>query len=433
MGAFRADCAKNLHSIPLTPYNAPDCFREYDKGDPLETLILTASSPYPPASGGAIRAYGILKGLHEAGHHITLVTFGDESTDVDPLRRICDLPIVIPPPTRTRLGRIVTLLTGQADIATRLYSPHMEMFLFNLIRMNHFDLIQFEGIEVACYLPIVKETGTKAKLCFDTFNAEADLQKTIFEIDRSNITRLPMALYSYIQSRRIHQYEGDLCRIADMVVAVSDEDAAILGNYREDDKTYVVPSGIFVDDYKQPDKQIDLPDNSLVFTGKMDYRPNVDAMLWFADEILPHIDNAHLTIVGQKPHARIQHLPERNNITLTGWVDTVPPYLHTGDVYIAPLRMGSGTRLKILEALASGCAIVATPIAASGLNDEIKSAMVIADSEMDFANAVNALLQDPPRRNALGKQAQKVVKQHYDWSVLIPRLLKAYQEVGIGT
>lgn len=399
----------------------------------MRILIVTASLPYPLASGGAIRVYGILKGLHEAGHQITLLSFGDKDASQTPLLDICEQVIVLPAPVRTKTERIKTLLlSSQADIETRFYSSEFEQKLRSLLQDNHFDLVQFEAIESAAYLPVVREKFPDIKICFDTFNAEADLQRVIYQIDRRELKRLPQAVYSWIQSKRIHQYEGNLCRASDLVIAVSEEDQIILSQYRDDDKTAILPSGIFVDDYAIPDKEIDLPENAVVFTGKMDYRPNVDAMLWFADHILPQIPEANLTIVGQKPHARIQHLPERDNITLTGWVDTVPPYLHASDVYIAPLRMGSGTRLKILEAMASGCAIVATTIAAAGLTGDAKSAMIIADTELDFAEAIRQLLNNPDKRQELGECAKKMIKAQYDWSVLVPRLLKAYQEVGIG-
>jgi glycosyltransferase involved in cell wall biosynthesis len=399
----------------------------------LRILILTASLPYPLASGGAIRTYGILKGLHDAGHEITLLSFGEGDASNTPLVAICQRIEVITPPSRSKIERLKTLLlTSQADIETRFYSDAFKERLLSLIHQHDFDLIQFEAIEIACYMPIVKQSGTKAKLCFDTFNAEADLQRVIFEIDKQELKRLPTAIYSYMQSRRIARYEGDLCRMADLVIAVSQEDQILLSQYRGDKRTYVVPSGIFVDDYDVPDKTIETGTNSVVFTGKMDYRPNVDAMLWFADSILPHIPQAQLTIVGQQPHPSIQHLAERENISLTGWVDSVQPYLNTASVYIAPLRMGSGTRLKILEAMATGCVIVATSIAASGLSAEAKSAMVIADNAADFAQAVTDLLHNPAKRLELGQCAKQMVKAQYDWSVLIPRLLQAYKEAGIG-
>lgn len=399
----------------------------------MRILIVTASLPYPIASGGAIRVFGILEGLHEAGHHITLLSFGDSDASQTPLTDICEYIHVLPTPSRTKSERIKTLImTSQADIQTRFYSPEFEQKLLSLLHEQNYDLVQFEAIESACYLPIVREKFPDIKICFDTFNAEADLQRVIYEIDRQEAKRLPQAVYSWIQSWRIEQYEGDLCKASDLVIAVSQEDQTILSKYRNDDKTAIMPSGIFVDDYAIPDKEIELSENAVVFTGKMDYRPNVDAMLWFADSILPKIPEANLMIVGQKPHPRIQHLPERDNISLTGWVDTVPPYLHASDVYIAPLRMGSGTRLKILEAMATGCAIVATSIGAAGLSDEAKSTMVIADTETEFAEAIRQLLNDPGKRQELGECAKKMVKAQYDWAVLIPRLLNAYQEVGIG-
>lgn len=400
----------------------------------MRILIVTTSLPYPLASGGAIRVFGILKGLHATGHKLTLLSFGDANPQDTPLANICEQIEILPTPTRSKTERIKTLVsTSQADIQTRFYSSEFEQKLLSLLENNPYDLVQFEAIESACYMPIVREKFPDIKICFDTFNAEADLQRVIFEIDKQDIKRFPQAIYSWIQSRRIEQYEGDLCRIANLVIAVSAEDKAILAQYRHNDgKTYVVPSGIFVDDYATSAETLDLGDRTVVFTGKMDYRPNVDAMLWFADHILPKVPQANLIIVGQKPHPRIQHLPERDNISLTGWVDTIPPYLHATDVYIAPLRMGSGTRLKILEAMASGCAIIATTVAASGLSEQAKSGMMIIDDEAKFAQAINDLLDNPNKRNDLGNIARKMVKSQYDWSVLIPQLLKAYQEVGIG-
>ncbi|MBZ0310374.1 MAG: glycosyltransferase, partial [Anaerolineae bacterium] len=156
--------------------------------------------------------------------------------------------------------------------------------------------------------------------------------------------------------------------------------------------------------------------------------------------ILPRIQNAisaphlapHLYIVGQKPHPRLAPLRDNPAITITGWVDSVKPYLQAADVYIAPLRMGSGTRLKLLEAMASGCAVVATSAAAAGLLSEPKNAMIITDTESEMAEAVVNLLKNPTQCRELGEQARHAVRQHYDWQVLIPRLLAAYGEMGLG-
>lgn len=401
----------------------------------MRILIVTVSLPYPPASGGAIRVEGILRGLHRAGHQLTLLCYSEVEAAQTPLAEICEQIITVPPPTRSRTDRLRTLLlSDRADIAERFYSDAFRETLLELLAQERFDLVQFEAIESACFMPFVRHNHPDTKIVFDTFNAEAELQRVIASIDRTELKRWPAALYSWIQSRRIARYEGELCRMADAVIAVSDEDQALLNRYRDDDRTFVVPSGIFVNRYGSgtADGRVVLPNNVLVFTGKMDYRPNVDAMLWFADDILPQVTDASLVIVGQKPHPRLQHLSERDNITLTGWVDTIAPYLDAATVYVAPLRMGSGTRLKLLEAMASGCAIVATSLAAAGLNDSVRSALVIAEAETDFAIAVQALLDDADERQRLGTEAQARIQEHYDWSVLIPRLLAVYEEVLRG-
>jgi polysaccharide biosynthesis protein PslH len=399
----------------------------------LRILLVTANLPYPPASGGAIRVFGIIKGLAEAGHIIHLLSFGEEDAQATPLAELCEMIEVFPIPQRSKVERLKTLLlSNQADIERRFYSEAFAERFLSLIREQTFDLIQFEAIEAAAYLLLVRENFPQAKICFDTFNAEADLQRVIFEIDSKNIKTWPQAVYSWIQSRRIFRYEGDLCRASNLVIAVSGEDQALLSQYRTDKATCVVRSGIFVDDYVKVDKSLDLGRNAVIFTGKMDYRPNVDAMLWFAKSILPQIPEAKLTIVGQQPHPLIQALAQSPNISLTGRVDSVQPYLQASAVYIAPLRMGSGTRLKLLEAMASGCAIVATSVAAAGLSDEAKSALVIADTEANFAQAVQDLLQNPQKKAIMGQKAQELVKAEYDWSVLIPKLLRIYQEAGLG-
>jgi glycosyltransferase involved in cell wall biosynthesis len=168
----------------------------------------------------------------------------------------------------------------------------------------------------------------------------------------------------------------------------------------------------------------------------MDYRPNVDAMLWFAETILPmvqeEVPDVSLYIVGQKPHSRLDALRDNPAINLTGWVQSVKPYLHAADVYIAPLRMGSGTRLKLLEAMASRCAIVATRVAATGLTPEAQKTMIINDSPEMTARAIIHLLHNPRQREQLGTAAFEQVSRHYDWSVLVPGMLTAYKEIGLG-
>lgn len=405
----------------------------------MDVLMLTPALPYPPHQGGALRNYGIIHGLHAAGHRIRLLSFSSENgvSHATPLDELCTQVKVIPTPARTASQRLRDLFTSsQPDLARRLHSQQFANCLTEILQHHRFDLVQFEGLEMAGYLPIVQQHQPGAKLCYDAHNAEYRLQQVIFEVDRSQPRRWPAALYSWIQARRIAHFERATCQQVDGVLAVSDEDAAALRLFRPDDSVAVIPNGIFADKYQITQEQLNLGPHVLTFTGKMDYRPNVDAMLWFTAEVLPlihdEIPDARLYIVGQKPHRRLENLRDRDHIALTGWVNDVTPFLHAADVYVAPLRMGSGTRLKILEAMAAGCAIVATSLAAAGLPDHVRKALVIADDAPHMAKAITGLLHDEPHRRTLGEAARAAVYDHYDWSVLIPRLLAVYEEMGLG-
>ncbi|MDX2160680.1 MAG: glycosyltransferase [bacterium] len=409
----------------------------------MRVLILTSTPPYPAHQGGALRVNGIVRGLHQHGHDVTLLCFveDDNPARYAPLYAYCSRIETEPMPIRSRAQRLGQLaFSPHPDIAGRLDSATMRDHLARIVREDDFDLIQFEGLEMAIYLPFAAELKrqghTRARLIYDSFNAEAALQRLIASVERQQPRRLPMAAYSHIQAVRIDRFERDICQQADAVIAVSHEDADLLRPNRADHCIHVLPSGIDADAYAQHPQKLDLGKHVLVFTGKMDYRPNVDAMLWFANGILPLIREHHpdtrLFIVGQKPHSSLDSLRAKPGIEITGWVPDVPPYLHAASVYVAPLRMGSGTRLKLLEAMASGCAVAATNTAASGLNDQVRETLCIADDEQAMAHAVLTLLDHPAARQTMGARLRDLVRHAYDWQALTPALLAIYREIGLG-
>ncbi len=404
----------------------------------MRLLMLTPTLPYPPHQGGAIRNYGILHGLHTAGHKVSLLSFhsGNPSVETTPLFELCQRVETVPFPRRSTYRRLRDLLlSAQPDLTQRLRSEAFSQRLCTLLDETPFDLVQFEGLEMARFLPIVRQYQPNARLCYDAHNAEYALQQAISDVDKTTLRNFPLALYSQIQSRRIAHFEHLTCQRVDLVVTVSGEDAAALQAFRPDGCVKTVPNGIFVNDYEHGSEQLDLGTNVITFTGKMDYRPNVDAMLWFSSAIFPEVrrsvTDAQLYIVGQKPHTRLEALRDNPQIQLTGWVPDIRPFLYAADVYIAPLRMGSGTRLKILEAMAAGRAVVATSVGAAGLPEEVRQAMLIADSEAQITEAIVQLLQNPGQRTTLGAAARQAVSQRYDWSLLIPHLLAAYKEIGL--
>ncbi|MCY4538792.1 MAG: glycosyltransferase [Chloroflexi bacterium] len=403
----------------------------------MEILLLSPDNPFPRESGAAIRNYGIIRGLYGSGHRVTLLTFseGALSPGTNPLFQYCGDVHSCPIPQRSKSDRIVSLLaTRRADMEDRLMSAAFGQKLAAILDSRAFDIIQFSGIELGSYLPVIRQKRCEAKVVYDALNAEAELQRLIYQLDRKRPSRLHTALYSAIQARRLERYERNLCESVDAVIAVSEEDRNLLESYGGA-PIYVMPSGIFVDDYQSCHGER-RAGNQLVFTGKMDYRPNVDAVEWFCHSVLPALLQRHpaleLIIVGRNPHPRIQALADGNHVKVTGWVESVLPYLQAATLFVLPMRMGSGTRLKILEAMASGCAVVSTSLGASGLRGSIRQAIEIADGAEGFAHSISSLLNDMDRRQALGERAREQARAHYDWSAIMRHLLDAYEDLGLG-
>jgi len=397
----------------------------------MKILYLMSDFPDPPRGGGPLRIMGLLGGAADAGHEIHVLNFGTPQQAEKPsrLHELAANVQVIPHPTRSKMDRIQTLLLSRrADMETRSLSDAFLIALEKTLAESHFDIVQFQSLEMGTYLGFVRQKQPSARLIYDAYNAEADMQRAVFLNDRRQPKRWPLAVYSWMQWGRLRRYEARLCQHADAVIAVSDEDQQILQAVAGETPVFLVNNAIYVDDYAQlPEKTVELESPSLVFTGIMDYRPNVDAALWFANDIFPQISGAHLYLVGNRPGPQVQALGENGNITVTGFVDEVLPYLHAATVFAVPMRVGSGTRLKLLQAMAAGCAIVSTRTGAAGLNVTHRREMLLADDADSFAKAVNELLTDESRRAELSANGKKFVRKHFDWSVIVPKLLAVYE------
>src|SRR5258708_34358547 len=191
----------------------------------MRILFLTAQVPYPPQAGGALRTFGLIDGLHRAGHHIDLMTFaeaGQPDPSSTPLAELCDQRVTAAMPRRTMQSRLRDLLlTGQSDMSRRVYSAEFVSALKTQLTQVVYDLVHIESLEMATYLPTIREIRPKLSTIYDSFNAEYDLQRLIFEIDRGTPSRWVGALYSLIQWRRLIGFERFVCRQGGRVIAVS--------------------------------------------------------------------------------------------------------------------------------------------------------------------------------------------------------------------
>jgi glycosyltransferase involved in cell wall biosynthesis len=297
-----------------------------------------------------------------------------------------------------------------------------------------FDAVHVEGIEMMPYGLLARRLQDP-KLTYDAHNAEYLLQRRAFTTDLKEARSWPRAGYSLVQWWRLRGFERGACNISDHVLAVSENDKQALARLAPGAaaRMSVLPNGVDTEywlptaDYAHQDP---LAGDALVFDGTMDFRPNVDAAVWFAGEIWPLIrserPHAHFYIVGRNPSPQVLALANRPGITVTGVVDDPRPWVAGASAYVVPLRMGGGTRLKVLQAMAMERAIVSTPVGAEGIELENGRHMVLANSPGEIARATLDLLSDPSRRETLGRAARELVAERYAWRVLLPRLDSIY-------
>lgn len=245
-------------------------------------------------------------------------------------------------------------------------------------------------------------------------NVEYMIWKRLHAVERRAWRRALLG----IEWRRMRAYEARACRLAGRTVAVSEADRALLAAGAPGADIHAVATGVDTA-YFHPNGAAETPAR-LVFTGSMDWYPNEDAIMHFMDTALPAIrrsvPDVAVAVVGRNPSERLRAAGATAGVKVTGTVTDVRPYVAEAAVFVVPLRIGGGTRLKIFEALAMGKAVVSTSVGAEGLPLVAGEHFLQADEPGAFARAVVALLQDPARRRALGEAGRHLVESRYSWA-----------------
>ena len=289
-------------------------------------------------------------------------------------------------------------------------SPAVRQEVMRLLAAEPFDLC------VADFListPNVPLDGPVSTVLF-AHNVEHMIWKRLSQVESSPWRRALLEL----EWRKMRRYEAGTCTRLPLTIAVSEPDRSLLATHAPGARVCAVPTGVDTT-YFAPNGSKE-QSGALVFTGAMDWFPNEDGIAHFVEVVFPRIraavPDASLTVVGRNPGPRVQRLAAVPGVRITGTVNDVRPYVARGAVYVVPLRVGGGTRLKIFEALAMGKAVVSSTVGAEGLPLTPGTHFVQADDPAQFADSVVALLRDPARRRALGSAGRSLVEQRYSWS-----------------
>ena len=397
----------------------------------MKILWVKAGGLVPPDTGGKIRSYNILRELARQ-HSVTFFSFyAAHENDLHPglkdtFEQVVCVPLQLPAPkSPAEMVEYGTrLLSSQPYGITKYCRPEVRRRLYSLLQQQKFEVILCDFVFAAGVIP----WGSSTPKVLFTHNVEAIIWRRHYEVASNLIWKA----ISRREWRKMEAAELRYLRLADRVLTVSETDRDAFAQVIDHEKLTVIPTGVDVS-YFQPMQVEDRP-NSLVFTGSMDWLPNEDAILYFAEAILPLIKrqcpDISLEVVGRSPSRKLRALAEsEKSIRLTGWVEDIRPFLSCGAVCIVPLRIGGGTRLKIFEAMAMGKAVVSTSVGAEGLPVQSGENIMLADTPEAFSNAVMSLLNNSVQRKRLGASASNLVQEKYSWRRVAENFARILQEV----
>lgn len=383
----------------------------------MRILWVKMGGLWPSTTGGRVRSLRTITELARR-HQVTVVTTHAPGDDPEGLarhlshcERVVSLPYV--PPKRGSAAFPAAVMRSwlsryPVDLWKWQVSAVREQ-VHALLDGGSVDLCVADFLFAAMNVPLDHQVPT---VLFE-HNVEYQIWQRLAALEHRPWRR---ALFE-LEWRKLRAREAEACRQADLTIAVSEDDRRRLEAIAPGIRTAAIPTGVDVD-YFTPDPAAERPAH-LVFSGSMDWHPNEDAVLHFADVILPRVraevPEATFTVVGRNPTARVRQLADRAGITVTGTVDDVRPFIADAAVYVVPLRAGGGTRLKIFEALAMARPVVSTTVGAEGLGITAGRHYLAADDPEGFAAATVSLLRDTNRRHAIGDAGRRLVETCYAW------------------
>jgi len=391
----------------------------------MKILFLSRWFPYPANNGSKLRIYNLLRGL-STRHEVVLLSFTeDEQTNVNvpELQEICAEVVAVPhkPFTPKSKQALLGFFNPYPRSVLDKFSQEMADRIQEIMQRETIDLVVASQVDMAgygAYFP-----GTPA--IFE------EIEVGVLYEQYAQAETLALRSRYWLTWQKHRAYLRHLMHYFQAATVVSDRERVLLreqvfGNAHRLD---VISNGVSFSDYD--DVIADVKPNTMIYTGSFSFRPNYEAMVWFLGKVFPlvlaEVPDARVIITGKHGN---RPLPMTQNVTLTGFVDDIRPFVKSSTLSLAPIWTGGGTRLKILEAMAMGTPVVATSKGAEGLDIIPGKHMMIADAPELFAQAVVKILQDSAQRELLAQNAKKLFLNQYDWQVIMPEFLQLVDQIS---
>ncbi len=409
---------------PRSPRKSGDPLRVAPAVDSkqLNVLIVSVQFPYPPRSGVNMRVYQLLRQVGRR-HRVTLLSYAlpDDAEGVAALREEMAVHTVerrTPPQWVKRFAQVRSLASATPFASREVESPQLQAALDALCARESFDVIQLEG----SLLSGLRFPAGPA-LVLDEHNIEWEVFRRMCEGERSLLRRR----FNQLEYMRFRKFEEAAWRQVHGCVVTSAREEPVVREVAPEIATAVVPNGVDVERFMPGGDPVE--PRTVVFNGILDYRPNLDAAHYLVKDIWPRVcarcPDARLEIVGRARTAATSGL-SGDGVELTGEVPDVRPHLQRAAVVAVPVRIGGGTRLKVVEGLALGKAIVSTSLGCEGIDVTDREHLLVADDADAFAARIVECFEDSALVQRLGAAARRLAEERYTWEISGDELDRLY-------
>lgn len=395
----------------------------------MNILLLFNRIPYPLKDGGAIAAYNMIAGLKAQGNTVDVFTLNTKKHY---------FPVNELPDTLTTNGRyfaadidtsikvldaFLNLFTNESYNIKRFYKKEVEEQLIEVLKSTNYDLIQIEGLFMMPYINAIKSYSS-AKISFRAHNVETQIWSRLAASSSGIKSR-----YLKLLSERIHQFEISEPNKVDCIVPITEEDAVFFREHFPNKKIVVSPAGVDVSHFISSDTKPEA--KSLFHLGALNWLPNQEAVHWLCKDIFQKLiakrNDFTLSLAGKNtPEEFYQYA--NANIVVLGEIDDAVQFMNSKSIMLVPLLSGSGMRLKIIEGMALGKAIISTSVGAEGIKYTNQHNIIIANTTDEFVNAIEDLLDHPEKITFIGGNAKQLILREYENQSVVNKLLSFYKE-----
>ena len=396
----------------------------------LRILILLNRIPYPLNDGGAIGAYNFVKGYAEAGCDVTMLAMNTSKHFVDlptvervfsPFGKVYTVEV----DNRIKpVDALLNLATSESYIIKRFVSQPYTQALVALLQANEYDVVHIDGLPPAAYIDVVRQ-HSKAKVSMRAHNVEHVIWQRIAEMETNPLRKI----YVGIQAKRLREFELAAIKKCDLVMAISKEDGDTIKAAVPNAVTRIVPAGM---DISAEVVNASYNPLDLCFIGSFDWMPNLQGIDWFMKEVWAELvkqyPNIQFSIAGKQMPAHV-HALKSANLNPVGEVPDAKQFILQHGLMVVPIVSGSGIRIKILEGMALGKTIIATPIAAEGLGLTHGENILIAETAAEFAACIEKCRTDETYSKQIGRNAHRFALDNYLNQNIFAGLIQYYRNM----